>query len=695
MALASATEAATCATCHQKIAESYRQTGMGRSVFKPAPTNTIEDYTNNHEFRHSTSGTHYAMIARGADYFQRRWQIGFDGKETNVEEMKIDYVIGSGNHARSYLHRTAGGGYIELPLGWYSQKGGYWGMNPGFDNPHPQTRRFASYECIFCHDAYPKIPVGHDTPGRDPVFAGDLPEGIDCQRCHGAGTNHIRIAQTKAATLADIRASILNPKRLTPALQMDVCAQCHLEPTSGDLPSLIRRFDRAPFSFTPGEPLANFELVFDHPPGAGHDDKFEIVNSSAYRLRKSQCFLKSDGAMTCTTCHDPHTTVANYSNACRKCHPGMSAGHPAAATECISCHMPRRQTDDVVNAMMTDHWIQRRPEPRDLTRAQPYRGKVIPYYPSPPLYLAVAQVALQNNAVEGAAELSRQLAQVQPREPEFYMVLGQARNSIDAFEQALRLRPDSPRILVTLAGALKSAGQFSLAAATLKRATQVSPGNTAAWYQSGAIDFSLGHIPEAIDKMRKAVVLDPDFAGGRTGLAEILWRAGQIDEAEDDLREALRMNPYDPEAYDLMGRVLAGKGHAPESLFDFEKVTRLVPGYAPYLYDYALELSTVNRIDDAQAQVEAALRADPDMAEAHELLGGLLAGKRQLPAAEREYAEAVRLKPGFARAQLDLARVFAAEGNLDAAIKHLREAAAGSDPQVAQLASQALRRLGH
>ena len=122
---------------------------------------------------------------------------------------------------------------------------------------------------------------------------------------------------------------------------------------------------------------------------------------------------------------------------------------------------------------------------------------------------------------------------------------------------------------------------------------------------------------------------------------------------------------------------------------------RLLPGHAPYLYDFALELSTVNQFDDAQVQVEAALRADPDMAEAHELLGGLLAGKRLLPESEREYAEAVRLKPGFSRAHLDLARVLAAEGNREAAIRHLREAAAGSDPQVAKLAGEALRRLGY
>ena len=273
-------DARTCATCHQKIDAAYRQTELGRSLYKPAPANAIEDYRNRHEFEHVVSATHYSMSVRDGSYYQRRWQIGFDGKETNVEEMKIDFVIGSGNHARSYLHRTVSGGYIELPLGWYAEKGGYWAMSPGFDAAHPQTRRFVSYECVFCHDAYPKIPAGHEAPGEAPVFAGDLPEGIDCQRCHGPGANHIATAQTALAKPGDIRASIVNPARLTPALRLDLCMQCHLQPASGEIPSRIRRFNRGPFSFVPGEPLANFLLVFDHAPGTGHDDRFEIVNSS-------------------------------------------------------------------------------------------------------------------------------------------------------------------------------------------------------------------------------------------------------------------------------------------------------------------------------------------------------------------------------------------------------------------------------
>ena len=64
---------------------------------------------------------------RDGKFYQRRWQIGFDGKDTNVEEKQIDYVLGSGNHAQTFLHRTARNTLQQLPLGWYAEKGGYWG----------------------------------------------------------------------------------------------------------------------------------------------------------------------------------------------------------------------------------------------------------------------------------------------------------------------------------------------------------------------------------------------------------------------------------------------------------------------------------------------------------------------------------------------------------------------------------------
>jgi tetratricopeptide (TPR) repeat protein len=145
-------------------------------------------------------------------------------------------------------------------------------------------------------------------------------------------------------------------------------------------------------------------------------------------------------------------------------------------------------------------------------------------------------------------------------------------------------------------------------------------------------------------------------------LAEILLKAGQRDRAQAALREALRIDPYDEDAWDLAGRILAEKGEVAEAMYDFEKAIRLRPASAPHLYDYALALARADRFDEARERVEAALRADANLAEAHELLGGLFEKKRQWAEAVREYRRVLELQPGLNRVQLRLENVMRQPG---------------------------------
>jgi hypothetical protein len=188
---------------------------MARSFHRPQTKNTYEAYARGNPFFRGKSGTWYAILQRDGNYYQRRWRIGPGGREIYAQESRIDYIMGSGNHVRTYLHRTERGTLIELTLAWYSENGGTWAMNPGYDRDYTLPPTTIACECMGCHNAYPRIPAGHAEPGSEPVYLGALPEGIDCQRFYGPGGNHIRIAGTQGASVEDVRKSIVNPAGLS------------------------------------------------------------------------------------------------------------------------------------------------------------------------------------------------------------------------------------------------------------------------------------------------------------------------------------------------------------------------------------------------------------------------------------------------------------------------------------------------
>ena len=57
------------------------------------------------------------LLEREGRYFPRRWEQGYGGKQANLIEREIHHVMGSGHHARTYVHRTPQGRFAELPHG--------------------------------------------------------------------------------------------------------------------------------------------------------------------------------------------------------------------------------------------------------------------------------------------------------------------------------------------------------------------------------------------------------------------------------------------------------------------------------------------------------------------------------------------------------------------------------------------------
>jgi predicted CXXCH cytochrome family protein len=672
-----------CAACHRAIADTYARTGMGRSF--RAVRSALPEFQGQ-TFRHEASDQYFVASGGGNKPYLRRYQKAADGSVLNLLEKTADYVIGSGAHAETYLHRTPAGNLIELPLTWYSEQGGSWKMSPAYDRPdHPGFSRRITYRCMFCHNAYPEVPPRADE-WDGTVFTGSLPEGIDCQRCHGPGRAHIQAVQ-QAQPLDKVRASIINPARLSRDRQIEVCMQCHLETTSSPLPAARLRASRGVFSYRPGEPLENYALHFDHAPGAGHDDKFEIV-SAAYRLRQSKCFQKG-GALTCTTCHDPHqpsrgaAAVERYTRACKSCHQetiearAREGRHPAAV-ECISCHMPRRRPSDVIHAEMTDHQIRARPvsppppvAEDNSANLESYRGKVILYYPpamprSPEngIDLALAQVADGSNLSEGLEMLERALEQHGPtgRGPAFFELgqawirAGNALRALTHLEAAVRQSPDNWRYLYAAGQAAAAAGEPEAALRHFERARGRAPGEAIVLTALADLRFGRRQFREAITLLQRAIAIDPDLAESHHNLGNALIETGDLSRARASFAEAVRLRPEVAAFHMSIAGLFTRQGNLPQAKYHLECAVRAGapldrPNRQAEISERRAILATVLlKMGDTSAAVrelQAATAAYPMLYEAQLKLGELLIAAGR-PADAREHLSVAAQSPNAA-----------------------------------------------
>jgi len=702
-------DAKVCTSCHAEIAKTYSRSGMAQAFYKASPERMQrENWSRGNTFFHAPSERFYSMQARDGKYFLRRWQKGFQGTEENVLEADIHYVMGSGNAARSYLHRTPQGRLAELPVGWYSEKGGYFAMSPGYNRPdHQGFRRKISTDCMFCHNAYP---ANRDMPPTaEPVFDANLSEGIDCQRCHGPGRAHVEAASLPGAKKESARAAIVNPAKLPFDRSFEVCMQCHLETTSSPLPNSLVRFGRGAFAHDVGKPLDQFVLHFDH--GNGRQDKFEIV-SSVYRLRQSACFVKS-GKLQCTTCHDPHRPAredtARVQKACTQCHAG-SLEH-AQNKNCASCHMPKRRTEDVVHASVTDHKIQRRPEvanpladrkERHERPGEGYRGEVVLYPPRTASageepYLALAQVVQRSDLKSGIKRLER-LASKEPRVvfglAQAYAIDGQREKAVETYRAALALNARFVPAMQNLGELLHAMGRPAEALPVLEQVRTLAPENVSVAHILGQTYRDLGRLDDALTSLRKAVAGDPDFAEAHNSLGLVLMEKDDTPGAIAALREALRHRPDFAEARSNLANAFAVSGRLDEAIYHHQTAIRLAPKSPSAHFNYASVFMGAQRFTEAQKEMEATIRLQPDHPEAHEALGSLAASHGLWHIAIRHYEAALKARPEFDRALLGMGSALAATGKVSEARGYLSKAAASGNAAVRQEASEVLRLMG-
>jgi Tfp pilus assembly protein PilF len=554
---------AACASCHASETAAYRQHAMAQSFHRWTPATRIETPLDR-PLQHGPTGFSYTVVDSGGQLYQVEYLTGPGGKRLHELRRRMDYVMGSGQVARTYFTEE-NGRLFQLPLTWYRSHG--WDFSPGYEISSARFDRLMPDRCISCHSSYPRT-----IPHLEGKYA-EVRPGIGCERCHGPGALHVaerrgsagRAAARRNATTMD--STIVNPARLPLERRLDTCEQCHVHTAV-----TVLREGKTDFDYMPSQPLRD-QYAFYKVAGS-----IDIV-SHADRLRQSACFIAArptSRPLECATCHNPHepAPVGQARNQpCRQCHAAALltqrlARSPALpdhtpTSDCVTCHMPRVAVRTAVHGAFTDHWIRVVSRGTPTPTARQYGdGTIEPYYerdksgPDATIYQGMGEVVYATLATSGralasgTANLARALGTDSTRGDASFLLgvasqqLGNTEDAIRALEQSIHVDSTRPDRWRALALSYARAGRPAAAVDSLyRRALALQP--ALAWIRADHADYlqGQGRLDDAVRAYQAALAEQPSLAAARFNLGTALAAQGKLGPSSTAFQQAVHLDP--------------------------------------------------------------------------------------------------------------------------------------------------------
>jgi hypothetical protein len=356
---------AACGQCHQDKFATYEQTAH-HTTSQPANKDTlVADFSPpGNTMTTANPNLTFEMENKNNEYFQTAIWATNDGTPPRTHTERLDLAIGSGGKGQNYFY-WRDNQLFQLPAG-YSTVLHRWIFSPGYEDGVANFERAIIPRCLECHATY--FEAVFPDPTVNMYDTQNYVLGISCERCHGPARQHAALYKTKTshsptnAKASPASTKIVNPAKLSPARQSDICAQCH--GGQGE------RFLQPAFSYVAGQPLDKY---IDLGPIDSAKD-VDVHGKQGKLLVKSKCYQMSKN-MTCSTCHDVHKKepdLETMSQHCLSCHKTPETETPthaklgqALTKNCVDCHMPTLESKVVsmdvdgkqVRPRFRTHWI--------------------------------------------------------------------------------------------------------------------------------------------------------------------------------------------------------------------------------------------------------------------------------------------------------------------------------------------------
>ncbi len=157
---------------------------------------------------------------------------------------------------------------------------------------------------------------------------------------------------------------------------------------------------------------------------------------------------------------------------------------------------------------------------------------------------------------------------------------GKKKEAAEAYDNAIKLKPDSPLGYWFMANILYLDGQTKKAIGFYEKAVELTPSNASYRLTLGNAYRKDGDLKEAVAAYKKALEAYPYFFEARINLGGVYFQQGLIKNAFEEYREAMKLDPESPEAYYGVGNVSAAIGKTKEAKEFWEEALKKDPNHA-------------------------------------------------------------------------------------------------------------------
>lgn len=245
---------------------------------------------------------------------------------------------------------------------------------------------------------------------------------------------------------------------------------------------------------------------------------------------------------------------------------------------------------------------------------------------------------------------------------QLYLETSRDSDAVKQFKPAQALIERDPGLLFLMTSAYLRLGDKAEGTALLSKLDEGSSLNVSQEYKLGVLLTADKMYPEAVERFRKIVVMQPESWQSKFDLAIALVNQGELQEAIATLQPLIAEHTGDARPFTLLGALYEAAGDLPKALTAYAAAVREDPKSPDRYLDYTRLLMDLDRYGEAARIIERGMKDTPDTYALKMRMGAIEMTQGQYVEARQSFQQAIAAHPEIALGYIALAQGYMRDG---------------------------------